>query len=123
MHPDGYVELRDRAKDIVVSGGENISTVEVEQAVLAHGAVLDAAVVGVPDEKWGERPKAFVVLKADATVTEEELLEHVRGRLARYKAPREIEFVDELPKTSTGKTQKFALRDKEWAGHASRIKG
>ncbi len=123
MHPDGYVELRDRAKDIVISGGENISTVEVEQAVLAHDAVVDAAVIGVPDEKWGERPKAFVVLKAGATTTEDELLDHVRARIARYKAPREIEFVDELPKTSTGKTQKFALREKEWAGETSRIKG
>ena len=123
MHPDGYVELRDRAKDVVVSGGENISTIEVEQAVLAHAAVLDAAVIGVPDEKWGERPKAFVVLKPGATATEDELLEHVRGRLARYKAPREVEFVDALPKTSTGKTQKYALREKEWAGQASMIKG
>jgi len=123
MHPDGYVELRDRAKDVVISGGENISTVEVEQAVLAHDAVVDAAVIGVPDEKWGERPKAFVVLKAGATTTEDELLDHVRARIARYKAPREIEFVDELPKTSTGKTQKFALREKEWVSQTSRIKG
>ena len=123
MHPDGYVELRDRAKDIVISGGENISTIEVEQAVLAHAAVLDAAVIGVPDAKWGERPKAFVVLKPGATTTEEELLDHVRGRIARYKAPREVEFVEALPKTSTGKTQKYALREKEWAGETSRIKG
>jgi fatty-acyl-CoA synthase len=123
MHPDGYVELRDRAKDVVISGGENISTVEVEQALLAHDAVLDTAVIGVPDEKWGERPKAFVVLKPGATATQEELLDHVRGRIARYKAPREVEFVDALPKTSTGKTQKFTLREKEWAGQASRIKG
>jgi fatty-acyl-CoA synthase len=123
MHPDGYIELRDRAKDIVISGGENISTVEVEQAVLAHDAVLDAAVVGVPDEKWGERPKAFVVLKPGATATGDDLLEHVRARIAHYKAPREVEFVDALPKTSTGKTQKYALREKEWAGETSRIKG
>ena len=117
------MRLLDRAKDGVVSGGENISTVEVEQALASHGAVLEAAVIGVPDEKWGERPKAFVVLKAGATTTEEELLDHVRSRIARYKVPREVEFVDELPKTSTGKTQKFALRDKEWAGQTSRIKG
>lgn len=123
MHPDGYVQLRDRAKDVVVSGGENISTVEVEQAVLSHDAVLDAAVIGVPDDKWGERPKAFVVLKAGATATEEDLLGHVRSLIARYKAPREIEFVDELPKTSTGKVQKFALREKEWAGRTARIQG
>jgi fatty-acyl-CoA synthase len=123
MHPDGYVELRDRAKDVVISGGENISTIEVEQAVLAHDAVLDTAVIGVPDEKWGERPKAFVVLKPGATATEAELIDHVRGRIAHYKAPREVEFVDALPMTSTGKPQKFALREKEWAGRTSRIKG
>jgi fatty-acyl-CoA synthase len=102
MHPDGYVELRDRAKDVVVSGGENISTVEVEQAVQAHDAVLEAAVIGVPDQKWGERPKAFVVLKPGRSLTEAELLQHVRTRIARYKTPREIEFLPELPKTSTG---------------------
>jgi fatty-acyl-CoA synthase len=123
MHPDGYVELRDRAKDVVVSGGENISTVEVEQAVLTHEAVVEVAVIGVPDAKWGERPKAFVVLRPGRTLTEAELLEHVRGRIARYKTPREVEFVPELPKTSTGKIQKFTLREKEWAGQASRIKG
>ena len=123
MHPDGYVELRDRAKDVVVSGGENISTVEVEQAVQAHDAVLEAAVIGIPDQKWGERPKAFVVLKPGRSLTEAELLDHVRTRIARYKTPREIEFLPELPKTSTGKVQKFTLREKEWAGEDSRIKG
>ena len=124
MHPDGYVELRDRAKDVVVSGGENISTVEVEQAIVSHPAVLEVAVIGVPDEKWGERPKAFVVLKSGGPgASEEELLEHVRAKIARYKAPRAIEFVEELPKTSTGKVQKFELREKEWAGEQSRIRG
>ncbi|HEY2203925.1 MAG TPA: acyl--CoA ligase family protein [Pseudonocardia sp.] len=123
MHPDGYVELRDRAKDVVVSGGENISTVEVEQAIVSHPAVLEVAVIGVPDERWGERPKAFAVLKSGASVSEEELLEHVRARIARYKAPRAVEFVAELPKTSTGKIQKFELREKEWAGEQSRIRG
>ena len=123
MHPDGYIELRDRAKDVVVSGGENISTIEVEQALVSHDAVLEAAVVGVPDERWGERPKAFVILKPGRTITEAELLDHVRSRIARYKAPREIEFVDALPKTSTGKIQKFELRDKEWAGETHRIRG
>lgn len=112
MHPDGYVELRDRAKDVIVSGGENISTVEVEQAIAAHPAVLEVAVVGVPDERWGERPKAFVVLReaTGSEALEQELIEHVRTRIARFKAPREIAFVPELPKTSTGKVQKFALR-------------
>ena len=120
MHPDGYVELRDRAKDVVISGGENISTIEVEQAVASHPAVLEVAVIGVPDERWGERPKAFVVLRPGERVsTEAELIEHVKTKIARYKAPREVEFVAELPKTSTGKVQKFELREKEWSGHAA----
>jgi fatty-acyl-CoA synthase len=123
MHPDGYVELRDRAKDIVISGGENISTVEVEQALVSHPAVLEAAVIGVPDDKWGERPKAFVVRKPGEQVSEEELLAHVQQRLARFKAPKAVEFVDDLPKTSTGKVQKFDLREKEWAGQGSRVQG
>jgi fatty-acyl-CoA synthase len=122
-HPDGYIELRDRAKDIIISGGENISTIEVEQAVVRHPAVLEAAVIGVPDDKWGERPKAFVILKPGEQVDEADLIEHVRGLIARFKAPKAVEFVDELPKTSTGKIQKFALRDKEWAGRETRIQG
>jgi fatty-acyl-CoA synthase len=122
-HPDGYVELRDRAKDIIVSGGENISTVEVEQAVISHPSVLETAVVGVPDERWGERPKAFVVLKPGASATEADIIAHVQQQIARYKAPRDVEFVVALPKTSTGKVQKYSLREKEWAGHASRIQG
>ncbi len=112
MHPDGYVELRDRAKDIVISGGENISTVEVEQALVDHEAVLEAAVVGVPDPHWGERPKAFVVLVPGEEAGEHELIDHVRSRIARYKAPSAVEFLDALPKTSTGKVQKFALRER-----------
>ncbi len=123
MHPDGYVQLLDRAKDVVVSGGENISTVEVEQALLTHEAVLDVAVVGVPDQRWGERPKAFVVLKPGAAATAEDLIAHVRGRLARYKAPGTVEFVPELPRTSTGKVQKFELREREWGGRTERIQG
>jgi fatty-acyl-CoA synthase len=123
MHPDGYIELRDRIKDIVISGGENISTVEVEQALMSHPAVLDAAVIGVPDEKWGERPKAFVVLRAGHGATPQELLTHVRTKIARYKAPREIDITLELPKTSTGKIQKFVLREPEWAGRTHRVNG
>jgi acyl-CoA synthetase (AMP-forming)/AMP-acid ligase II len=123
QHPDGYIELRDRAKDIIISGGENISTVEVEQAIEAHPAVLEVAVIGVPDEKWGERPKAFVVRKPGAEVDEAQLLGHLRANIARYKVPKAIEFVDRLPRTSTGKVQKFELREKEWAGHSSRIQG
>jgi fatty-acyl-CoA synthase len=123
MHPDGYVQLLDRAKDVVISGGENISTVEVEQAIVSHDAVLEVAVIGIPDERWGERPKAFVALKPGREAGADELIEHVRGRLAGYKAPDAIAFVDELPKTSTGKVQKFELREREWAGHQARVKG
>jgi fatty-acyl-CoA synthase len=123
MHPDGYVELRDRAKDVVISGGENISTIEVEQALMSHPAVLEVAVIGVPDDKWGERPKAFVVLKEGHVVAEADLIDHVKIKIARYKAPRNVDFLLELPKTSTGKIQKFALRDAEWAGKALRVQG
>jgi fatty-acyl-CoA synthase len=123
QHSDGYVELRDRAKDIIISGGENISTVEIEHAIEMHPAVSEAAVIGVPDEKWGERPKAFVIREAGAQVDEAELIGYLKTHIARFKVPGAIEFVDELPRTSTGKTQKFELREKEWAGHTSRIQG
>ncbi len=123
MHPDGYIELRDRIKDIVISGGENISTVEVEQALMSHPAVLEAAVIGVPDDRWGERPKAYVVLRAGQSATQEELIEYVRTKIARFKAPRAIDIVVELPKTSTGKIQKFVLRQPEWAGRTHGIHG
>ena len=123
QHSDGYVELRDREKDIVISGGENISTIEIEHAIEAHPAVFEVAVIGVPDPKWGERPKAFVVRRPDAEVTEDELIAYLQTHIARFKVPKAIEFVESLPRTSTGKLQKFALRDKEWAGHSSRIQG
>ncbi|GAA1594955.1 AMP-binding protein [Actinomadura kijaniata] len=122
-HPDGYVELRDRAKDIIISGGENISTVEVESAIDAHPAVREVAVVAVPDDRWGERPKAFVVPRDGHAPTEAEIIAHVRDRLAHFKAPDRVEFVPELPRTSTGKIQKFQLREKEWAGRERRIQG
>jgi fatty-acyl-CoA synthase len=109
MHPDGYVEIKDRAKDIIISGGENISTIEVENALFRHPAVMDAAVVARPDDKWGETPCAFVTLKPGTTVTEAELIQFLRQEIAHYKVPRTIVF-GELPKTSTGKTQKFVLR-------------
>lgn len=109
-HPDGYAQLFDRAKDVIISGGENISSVEVEQAVMSHPAVVEVAVVGVPDDKWGERPKAFVVPVADVDVTSDDIVAHVKARLASFKAPREVQFVAELPKTSTGKTLKTELR-------------
>jgi fatty-acyl-CoA synthase len=119
-HPDGNIELRDRSKDVIISGGENISSIEVEQAIAAHPAVLECAVVGVPHERWGERPKAFVTLNSGADVTADELIAFCRGRLAGYKCPDTVEF-GPLPKTSTGKVQKFVLRDREWAGHETRI--
>ncbi len=120
MHPDEYIELRDRKKDIIISGGENISTIEVEQAIAKHPAVLECAVVAIPDPKWGERPKAFVTLKPDHTATESEIIDFCRANLARFKCPAAVEF-GELPKTSTGKIQKFVLREKEWKGHDKRI--
>ena len=120
VHPDGYIELRDRKKDIIISGGENISTIEVEHTVVKHPAVLECAVVAMPHEKWGEVPKAFVALRPGAHATEQELIAFCRERLAHFKCPKAIEFGD-LPKTSTGKIQKFRLREKEWAGRASRI--
>ena len=110
-YPDGYIELRDRAKDIIISGGENISSVEVEQALATHPAVMEAAVVAAPDEKWGEIPVAFVELKAGATAAEADLIAHVRGQLARFKAPKRVVF-GPLPKTATGKVQKNVLRDR-----------
>jgi fatty-acyl-CoA synthase len=110
VHPDGYVEIRDRFKDVIISGGENISSVEVEGVLLGHPAVVEAAVVGVPDAKWGEVPHAFVVLRSGASATPEQLREFVRSRLAHFKSPREVTFVGELPKTATGKIQKYVLR-------------
>jgi len=121
-HPDGNIELRDRGKDIIISGGENISSIEVEQAICAHPAVLECAVVGIPHPHWGERPKAFVALNEGATATPEEIIAFCRERLAHYKCPDAIEF-GPLPKTSTGKIQKFVLRDREWAGQDKRISG
>jgi acyl-CoA synthetase (AMP-forming)/AMP-acid ligase II len=120
-HPDGYVEIRDRSKDVIISGGENISTIEVSQVVDRHPAVLESAVIAVPDEKWGERPKAFVVLRRGLEATEEEIISFVKEHLARFKAPAAVEFMEELPKTSTGKVQKFVLREKEWAGQEKQV--
>jgi fatty-acyl-CoA synthase len=119
-HPDGYIEIRDRKKDIVISGGENVSTVEVEHAVARHPAVAEAAVVAVPDERWGERPKAFVELRDGEAASEEDILEFCRGELAGFKRPAAVELC-ELPKTSTGKVQKHVLREREWAGRERRV--
>ncbi len=120
MHPDGYIELRDRKKDIIISGGENISTIEVERTLYQHPAVLEAAIIGIPDDKWGEVPKAFVTLKPGQSATAEEIIAFCRDRIAHFKCPKAVEF-GPLPKTSTGKVQKFKLREKEWAGYEKRI--
>jgi fatty-acyl-CoA synthase len=110
VHPDGYVEIRDRLKDVIISGGENISSVEVEGTLLRHPAVQEVAIVGLPHPRWGETPHAFVVLGDGASASEEELIAFTRDRLAHFKAPHGVSFVDELPKTATGKIQKFVLR-------------
>ena len=115
VHPDGYVDIRDRLKDVIISGGENISSVEVEGVLLRHPAVQEAAVVGLPDSKWGEAPHAFIVLKPGAAATAEELRGFTRQRLAHFKTPRTFNFVTELPKTATGKIQKFVLRGRRAA--------
>ena len=120
MHDHGYVEVRDRAKDVIISGGENIASIEVEQALASHPDVMECAVVAAPDDTWGEVPAAFVVLRPGAAVTEADLVEHVKSRIARFKAPKSVTFGD-LPKTATGKIQKFILRDQLWAGRDRRV--
>jgi fatty-acyl-CoA synthase len=110
VHPDGYIEIRDRLKDVIISGGENISSVEVEGVLLRHPAVHEVAIVGLPHERWGEAPHAFVVLHKDMLATEDEIREFARAHLAHFKAPQGVTFVDELPKTATGKIQKYVLR-------------
>jgi fatty-acyl-CoA synthase len=115
VHPDGFAEIRDRIKDVIISGGENISSIEVEGTLLSHHAVQEAAVVGMPDAQWGESPHAFVVLRSGGGVDEAALRDFVRSRLAHFKCPRAYHFVDELPKTATGKIQKFVLRGRRAA--------
>ncbi|CAN5569076.1 acyl-CoA synthetase [soil metagenome] len=115
VHPDGYVEIRDRLKDVIISGGENISSVEVEGVLLRHRAVQEVAIIGLPHERWGEAPHAFVVLKSGAQTTEQEIRDFARAHLAHFKAPHRVTFLEELPKTATGKIQKYVLR----AGHAA----
>jgi fatty-acyl-CoA synthase len=110
VHADGYLEVRDRIKDVIISGGENISSVEVEGVLLQHPAVVEAAVVGMPHEKWGEAPHAFVILREPAAVSEADLRQFTRARLAHFKCPHSFHFITELPKTATGKVQKFVLR-------------
>jgi len=110
-HPDGFIEIRDRSKDIIISGGENISSVEVESVLYQHPDILEAAVVAQKDDKWGETPCAFVALKRDRETSEQDIIEFCRSNMAKFKAPKSIVFM-ELPKTSTGKVQKFILREK-----------
>ena len=121
-HPDGYIELQDRAKDVIISGGENISSQQVEKVIMEHPSVLEACVVGVPDDRWGEVPKAFVVPRLGAVVTEDEIVQFTRQHIAHFKCPKYVEFGD-LPKTATGKVQKYVLREKEWEGFERRIHG
>ncbi len=118
---EGYVVIRDRSKDVIIRGGENISSVDVENAIAAHPAVLECAVVAVPDERFGEAPAALVVLKPGATVTAPELRTFLRGRLARFKVPRDFHFRDSLPKGGTGKILKAELREPFWKGFESRV--
>lgn len=118
---EGYVLIVDRAKDIIISGGENISSVEIEHTLYAHPAVYECAVLAVPDGQWGEVPKALVVLKPGTAATEAEVIQFCRDRLAHFKAPKSVEFMDSLPKGGTGKILKTALREKYWAGHAKRV--
>lgn len=110
MHSDGYIELRDRSKDIIISGGENISTIELEHAIAAHPDVLEVAVIGIPDEHWGERPKAFITTRHASDLNAESVRLFLTGRISKFKIPSEVAFVEELPKTGTGKVQKFVLR-------------
>lgn len=110
VHPDGYIEIKDRSKDIIISGGENISSLEIEEVLYRHPTVLEAAVVAKPDEKWGETPCAFVTLKPHAAVDEAEIIDFCRNHMAHFKIPRSVVF-GELPKTSTGKIQKMVLRE------------
>jgi fatty-acyl-CoA synthase len=120
MHPDGYIELRDRKKDMIISGGEHIYSIELESAIAEHPDVLEVAVIAIPDEKWGEVPKAFVVPRPGTHLTEQDIIDFTRERVAPYKRPKAVAFGD-LPKTSTGKVQKHVLREREWAGFDKRI--
>jgi len=119
-HPDGYIEIRDRSKDVIISGGEPISSIAVEQTVDQHPAVLEVAVVAIPDDKWGERPKAFVAPRPGQTATEQEIIRFCKSRIARFKAPAAVEILDQLPKTSTGKVdRKRVLAQLEEMTHAN----
>lgn len=121
LDDDNYIAIADRKKDVIISGGENISSIEVEDALFSHPAVVEVAVIGVPHEKWGESPKGLVVLAAGANASEQELIDHCRDRLAHYKCPTSIEFRDELARTATGKLQKYKLRQPYWEGMEKQV--
>ena len=116
MGDDAYITISDRKKDVIISGGEHVSSIEVEDALFSHPAVAEVAVIGVPHEKWGETVKALVVLEAGAEATERELIDHCRELIAHYKCPTTVEIRDELARTATGKLQKFKLRAPYWEG-------
>jgi acyl-CoA synthetase (AMP-forming)/AMP-acid ligase II len=121
MDAEGYLTISDRRKDVIISGGENITSIEVEDALCSHPDVAEAAVIGVPDDKWGETVKALIVLTTESRATERELIDHCRGRLAHYKCPTSVEFRTELARTATGKLQKFKLRAPYWEGRGRQV--
>jgi fatty-acyl-CoA synthase len=116
-----YLVISDRKKDVIISGGENVSSLEVEDCLYQHPAVAEVAVIGVPDARWGETVKALVVLRSDGAASEADLIEHCRGRLAHFKCPTSVELRAALPRTATGKLQKFKLREPYWSAHDRRI--
>jgi len=121
---NGYIQIVDRKKEVIISGGENISSLEIEAAIFAHPAVLECAIVAAPDPKWGEVPAAIVVVRDGASLTEAELLNFLQSRLSRFKLPRIVEFsIAPLPKTGTGKIRKSELRERFWSGHEKRVQG
>jgi acyl-CoA synthetase (AMP-forming)/AMP-acid ligase II len=121
MDDEGYVSISDRKKDVIITGGENVSSIEVEDCLSSHPCVAEVAVIGVPDETWGESVKALVVLISGSDIGEPELIEHCRTRLTHYKCPRSVEIRTELPRTATGKLQKFRLREPYWAGRTRQV--
>jgi acyl-CoA synthetase (AMP-forming)/AMP-acid ligase II len=121
MDAEGYVTIVDRKKDVIITGGENVYSTEVEHILYMHPAVLECAVVGVPDEKWGETVKGIVVVKPGHEVTEEELIGFCKDSIARYKAPKSVDFMPVLPKTGSGKIEKRKLRESYWQGHDKKV--
>ena len=121
LDEEGYLSISDRKKDVIITGGENVSSIEVEDCLFSHPAVAEVAVIGVPHEKWGETIKALVVLAEGQSADEQELIAHCKARLAGYKAPTSVELRDAIPRTATGKVQKFKLREQYWAGHDRQV--